>query len=173
MTSPPGAVAIDFCECAEGYGADRIDVPMEERSCVPCYFGTFNPGDVSADTLGQSRDGAVGIAAIAPAKTRRRVKGVPQILACQLCSSRNPEGGFTTLDVGSKASSQCICKPGYGGFDCSACAEVRCCVADGRGEAVGVAAACGNGGNGAGQVGCRVCKDREAVCSPVARFALI
>ena len=119
LTSPPGAIAADYCECVAGYGADRIDVPMEERTCVPCAYGTYNPGSSAANDIDAT---PVGIAALRP--TAVRLNNVPQILACQQCSSRNPAGGFTTLEVGAKSSSQCLCKPGHAGLDCAACTEV-------------------------------------------------
>lgn len=122
QTSPPGAVSAEFCECEAGYGADRVDVPMDERQCVPCGFGTFNPGVVSSAEGVQGT--MVSVAAADLAGLRSRIAGSPQILACQLCSSRNPNGGFTTLDIGSKSSQQCVCKPGFAGFDCAACGEV-------------------------------------------------
>lgn len=76
---------------------------------VLCDFGTFNPGEVASQGHAYG-ELAVGVAALSPMMIRKRVRGVPQILACQACSARNPQGGFTTLDMGSKFSKQCICK---------------------------------------------------------------
>lgn len=74
---------------------------------MPCRFGTFNPGQVA--THGHSYgELAVGVAAISPMIVRKRVKGFPQILGCQECTARNPEGGFTTPELGSKFSKQCM-----------------------------------------------------------------
>lgn len=121
-------------QCEAGYGADRIDVPIEERQCVPCVYGTFNPGSAAAKHHTDDYMALVGVAASRPAgHRRRRAKNVPHILACLSCNARNPDGGFTTLDVGAKSSKQCMCKPGHGGFDCSRCEEVIeggcCCTA--------------------------------------------
>lgn len=108
LTSPPASPSIEYCQCEAGFGADRTDIPMGERQCVPCEFGTYNPGDVSSLAFIKS---TVGVAAIRTAKKgHKRVRDVAQILPCRQCSERNPEGAFTTVEVGSRSASQCICK---------------------------------------------------------------
>jgi len=100
---------------------------MEDRQCVPCALGTYNPGNVAARKYSASpaasTQSSVGIAALPTA--HKVTPGVPKILACQPCSARNPEGSFTTVDVGSDSISQCICQPGHGGLKCTPCDEVR------------------------------------------------
>jgi hypothetical protein len=108
LTSPPASPSVEYCQCEAGFGADRTDIPMGERQCVPCEFGSYNPGDVSSLAFIKS---TVGVAAVRPAKkAHKRVRDVAQILPCRQCSERNPEGAFTTVEVGSRSATQCICK---------------------------------------------------------------
>lgn len=90
---------------------------MEDRSCVPCPHGTFNGGP------SHSPDDAAYVSVAAMPAGGRAFAGVPQILACQACGARNPDGGFTTRYAGAKSAAACLCKAGYGGLDCDACGE--------------------------------------------------
>lgn len=129
LTSPEGAVSVEYCECEAGYGADDLSLPMEDRRCVPCPYGSFNPGNMGGLKDPNAEDASLEpmVSGIAGAAKPARVKNVAQILACQRCSARNPAGAFTTLEVGARSSRQCVCKAGYGGLECTPCEEVSMC----------------------------------------------
>lgn len=53
--------------------------------------------------------------------TKRRL---PRASPCRPCNAANPQGGFTTVDVGATSAGQCICAAGFGGPGCGACPTV-------------------------------------------------
>jgi len=93
---------------------------------VPCPYGSFNPGDMGGMEDPNAEDASLEpmVSGIAGSAKPARVKNVPQVLACQRCSARNPAGAFTTLEIGARSSRQCVCKAGYGGLECVPCEEV-------------------------------------------------
>lgn len=115
FTSPPGAIGPAYCECEAGYGAGNPHDQLGEFTCEVCPIGTYNPcpgmgGDrhiASLDDYGYQK--------------KRRL---PRATQCRPCNSGNPNGGFTTIDVGAKSVQQCVCAPGHGGPHCDACQAV-------------------------------------------------
>ena len=120
FTSPPGAIGPAYCECEAGYGASYGD----PHSCDICPVGSFNPGPgmglrhiASTSGYGYGYGGGGG-----GGKKR------PQASPCRPCNAVNPNGGFTTVDVGAKHAGQCVCAPGFGGPGCDACPPVSLCL---------------------------------------------
>eukprot|EP00775_Hariotina_reticulata_P007585 gene7585-7790_t len=90
-----------------GYG-------LSSSACALCPLGTFWPGPAKTAV-----DVGEGLEAAAAAQNNKKKRAT--LSPCLPCEDPNGLGSFNTLQQGSVAVNQCVCKPGYGGKLCNVC----------------------------------------------------